>query len=413
MDERDIQRAFHAIAEQEIQDDMDMWPTIRASLTPSRPLRAVHALRFGKFAIVILILLVSAVAYALYQSTTGDPGLESVQDAKLTTPLNMKQTIGDVSVTLDWAYADSNRVVLAYTTNEPQGVNLHPTDFGGHFGLADTQSNHFLATTFSGIGGLSVQPETAQVISSFDITCLGSTMPEKINLIFDVTFGVESVTESRQGGGGGGGSGGYEGCPKEDVDAGSPAPDGSKLIGPFQFSFEVPIIPALQVNQPQSVTANGRQVTVRSLSITPSMTMGRLCYDVPDDDAWQAELTATMDGMMVKSVSGAVVQDNEPNCTSFEVNAPYLPGKTKSLTLSVEALATVPNYNQENFDRFSDLLAKQGIQVEVADEAFNFNIVSTPENMSDTETAQRINDAMAEAYSRRINGPWTFIFTLQ
>lgn len=94
--------------------------------------------------------------------------------------------------------------------------------------------------------------------------------------------------------------------------------------------------------------------------------------------------------------------------------APYLPGKTTTLTLSVKGLITTPNFSQDNIQRFVDLLAKQGIQIEVvgSGEGFGYNISRTPPNLSSQQITDTVNTAYKRAFSSYVEGPWNFTYPL-
>ena len=77
-------------------------------------------------AVFIMFFTVGMMSYAIYETINGrDPGLEAVHEAGLVTELNLSQTINDVTVTLDWAYADvfENRPSSAFVAIFP---NLDP-----------------------------------------------------------------------------------------------------------------------------------------------------------------------------------------------------------------------------------------------------------------------------------------------
>src|SRR5688572_20716208 len=129
MDEQHIKQALQAIAQEEVKDDMDMWPQIKSQLAANSPMQQRSAFRLVRVMAALAILVaVSAVTYAVYQEiTNADPGLEAVDrdnkiiyfdESKPVTPTNGETpTDYDLNVRLDYAYADANRITVSYTTS--------------------------------------------------------------------------------------------------------------------------------------------------------------------------------------------------------------------------------------------------------------------------------------------------------
>jgi len=57
-------------------------------------------------------------------------------------------------------------------------------------------------------------------------------------------------------------------------------------VGPFTFDFAAPFLPAVVVTPEQTVVAQGVPVTLAQVSITPSSTLARLCFDAARDPDW-------------------------------------------------------------------------------------------------------------------------------
>ncbi|MFN8371826.1 MAG: hypothetical protein U0694_02970 [Anaerolineae bacterium] len=67
------------------------------------------------------------------------------------------------------------------------------------------------------------------------------------------------------------------------------------LIGPYVFEFTLPYIAEVVLEPMLSVESNGITMRLESLSVSPSMTLGRLCMQLstqPGD--WLPDLTITM-----------------------------------------------------------------------------------------------------------------------
>ncbi len=417
MDEKPIRQALEALAKEEITDDMNLWPTIKAQIDSSKPVQNRRWFGFGRMILVALIFLMSAVAYALYQASNGDPGLESVQAEKLITPLNLTQTIDGITVKMDWGYADSNRILLGYTVDEPQGVNTAPVA-GMPFSLSDSSGNYFVTDSMVGFGGLKVEPEADTITDGFDPTCLGTNQPDKLDLTFNLALSVEQVTQSFSGGGGGGGGGGgnSSGC-LQVGDVSQTPPSSDQKIVQFKFQFSLPMIHAVNITDQQSVTANGIEMHTESLSVSPSMTRVRLCYSLPDQsNDWSPKGDEAIGDDQVPFQGNSIepAEDGSGNCADVMIPAPYIPGKTTTMTLNVTDLMTSYNFSPENSQSFTALLAQKGVTINVTGtgEGFNYSIVSQPKDLSDDQLNVLISDAMEQAFRRYHAGPWTFTFNL-
>src|SRR5438270_449359 len=149
MDERLITQALHDQSRKDIPDDMNIWPEVQQQLgSVSR--KAARSRLTWIVAVILALLVVSAVAHAagrLLQSQPLDPGLQGASESDLVTMLNMKQTIDGQTVTLDYAYADSNRISFSLTA-----TGTTPLDIGYRFGDVEVtdDAGHNFQTMFGG-----------------------------------------------------------------------------------------------------------------------------------------------------------------------------------------------------------------------------------------------------------------------
>jgi len=87
--------------------------------------------RLGVLPLVRALLVLVALPVGAYQAIpmiervlNTDSGMRHVVANKLGQTLNLSQTIAGCTVTLQWAYADANRVVVAYAIRQPDGQPL-------------------------------------------------------------------------------------------------------------------------------------------------------------------------------------------------------------------------------------------------------------------------------------------------
>jgi hypothetical protein len=134
MKDQELQQILHEIAMEAVPINSDVWPMLRESLIHqphwSKQARRIPASRLGwlVFALVVLFLF-SVTAYAsgpwFSRLFAKDERIKSI-DLSLSQSLNLSQTIEDVTVTLEWAYADTDWVLVGYKINNSDGKRFDP-----------------------------------------------------------------------------------------------------------------------------------------------------------------------------------------------------------------------------------------------------------------------------------------------
>lgn len=64
------------------------------------------------------------------------------------------------------------------------------------------------------------------------------------------------------------------------------APEYEKILAQFRFDFDLPINPDVRFNPKQTVTANGLEILLDSLTVTPAFTQIYLCFPSPSYADW-------------------------------------------------------------------------------------------------------------------------------
>lgn len=147
MNERRIVQSLHEIAGQAVPDDLDLWPAIRARVAPRHRSRWVHlkpTTRPGWALLVLaLCLALGAGAWAVSPIVDRlfrvDSGLNHVGQTGLGQDLALSQTVDGVTVTLEQAYADANRIAIGLTV---RGSYVLGYDLA-HVTLSDTLDRTF------------------------------------------------------------------------------------------------------------------------------------------------------------------------------------------------------------------------------------------------------------------------------
>ena len=151
MDERLITQALQDQARKDIPEDMNLLPDMQVNMARlSR--RTARSRVTWLVAAALTMLALTVVAYAASQLLQDivDPGLRGASEADLVTNLNMEQTIDGVTVKLNYAYADSNRISVGLSS---QGTVA--ADKGYRFGEArlNDDAGHEFTQMFGGGGG--------------------------------------------------------------------------------------------------------------------------------------------------------------------------------------------------------------------------------------------------------------------
>ncbi len=305
------------------------------------------------------------------------------------TPL-AAQAAGPVTVTLDWAYADAQRVAM----------QLH---FSGW------QSTYTLwGATLQTSNGQTLDLNTAQPSSQDGNTYL---------LIFNAQNRLAEDTVQLT-----------LNLPIQDIN------DWQTVLAAFQFQISLPVYPATEINDVQAVTANGLTLRLEKADIAPSYTRVILCYDKPTrgpGSDWgvaadtQLQGVALLDYVLLQDADAGIPLDPQGNFSpsqpadrcialGFPIGSVQQPQGT--LTLIIPGLENsipeaIPN---EAWAAAQQKLAAQGIQVEQYTFSANggggggWNILQRPDGMSDEQVYQLVKEALGYTFP----GPWIFTLPL-
>jgi hypothetical protein len=298
MKETRVARILHEIARQEVPDDVDLWPAIQTRVQPRRRpslwMRSRPATRLGWiFLALILTLALATVAYAVApvvgQLFQQEAGLQHVERTALVQELVLSQTVDGVTVTLERAYADANRVVIGFTVSGPEGQRYDPY----RVTLTSAEGTVFPLTTGMGatgqsdVLGVDLPAGEGAYVMSFDAAVEGeppaldlrlAVRVERTTLPPDATSPF--LTSARP--------------PAEPPDSAVveleplPTPDEGAIVGPFTFDFSVPFNPGHSVEVQQTAEAAGVTVRLERVVVTPSETRAILCFEPPAgaDTVW-------------------------------------------------------------------------------------------------------------------------------
>ena len=362
-----------------------------------------------------------------------DPGLENVQDLGLVTQLELqgtmtlptpvstilpttqtssassgeattsteiaRETVNGVTVILNWAYIDDSRIAYQYTIRGMQNVLSDTIDISTVVGATALVTDPLpLTGTGGGAGGVSAGPGDEAgmvVVNAEQYLKLPAQEGDLIWVSLDISLGDVEVPI-------------WETGPD-----GQPVSENSirmvyvPLFATFHFDFTLPFYPSVTIEPKLSVAANGINMTLEWMRVSPSNTEVSICCDLPSKNDWQPEATLKLGDFEPVSIgiySSDGPADGVRRCVQLSFPAPY-ERKSTMATLTIDRLVTPIDYFT-NTEAARQKLAEQGIVVEfhVEESSADYEVLSAPEGMSDEELHRLIGDSLREIYP----GPWIF-----
>lgn len=358
------------------------------------------------------------------------PGVKPVPPQPTPQPV-AEQSIDQVSLTLDWVFADAKRVAFGYTiTGLPDlpdafilGGTIVVTDAqgnpvgGGDGGSSTLHRNPDQAGTLSGTWSTILQqPLTIDQLSlKIDITLDGTHGNDWNYIIGNVTNPAISPTAESTG-------------TIPDVIPGN-------LVGTYHFDVTTQVYPVTTLRPGQVIEANGIQMELLQAELTPSYSNFILCYNKPSAEDWMignAELTSGVDQawlsgysllsdpdfvmknpviLLPTSLSGGSVR-----CVQVEFMLGHS-NQSRTITLTIPGLErSVPEViPQAELELALAKLREQGIEMTysitrgVGGGGGGPEYTRLPEGVTQNEAYGRFMDALGY----RAPGPWVFTFSFQ
>ncbi len=134
MKKQEFRQLLHEVAMQTVPSNRDIWPMLQERLTADlhrrQRVRLLPATRLGWVGFALATVFVfSITAYAggswLHRLLERDERLQHI-DLSLSQRLALSQTIENVTVAVEWVYADTDRVLVGYTIRAADGKRFDP-----------------------------------------------------------------------------------------------------------------------------------------------------------------------------------------------------------------------------------------------------------------------------------------------
>lgn len=190
------------------------------------------------------------------------------------------------------------------------------------------------------------------------------------------------------------------------VDVDSSAQPEYETVGPFNFEFSVPFIAAVVTEPMQAVEMADIAITLERVAVTPSLTVARLCYELPEGDSnWQPHAELMIGAEIVTPTMSSTGGEGGTGflCSDIGFPAPYERQPTQ-WTLTVPLLE---KWAVIDPNAIRDAMAAHGVEVEVSEDGFGYSVMGIPEGMEGAELDALLEQARLDQ-TETLEGPWVF-----
>ena len=208
---------------------------------------------------ILIASLLGGTAFAVSQHFWGvfvhDQGAGGAFLKKLGKTVQLTQAHQGYTMTISWVYSDSIRTIIGYTIVGPAGHNFKAFDFANDDVVLQTDAGQQLPLLNGASDALS--SASAQEIIYFDTSTLSHTSTTLALHLRIAKFTAE-----------------------DDVNN---APTYTPIVvpGPFHFDYTTPYYAGQTINMQQTLSANGKAVTLERVVVTPSAAQAYLKLSFP------------------------------------------------------------------------------------------------------------------------------------
>jgi hypothetical protein len=335
------------------------------------------------------------VPVAAMQTTKDNSPLEAARAAGLGLAVNQTQTIGGVSVTLDYVYADVREIAIFATVESTRGqVDI------SHRWTSRLKTPGHEAFFRHGEGGrLAEDVALTPIIKHFEFTPeFDASELEALPDELEMTFIMSTLKDPVR-------------APEATADASPESTQEAKPLPDFtyEFQFTVPFYRAIEKQLDDTQTVNDTPLTLKSVSITPISTDLELCMDFPHDNTWRLRGSSLkMEGnvTMINRLTPYFFRDD---CEIYSVMA-YAGLQPQQLEFQIEAIGQDLIFETEiDWEALVPQLEENGISM-------TLNEAGMPQGLDTIPPGGELNyiEVLNElGVGERIEGPWTFEVDLQ
>lgn len=289
-------------------------------------LTALHPRKYQKLSIRAVLTLVAvlvigigvviAVNSILQQFVDYDAGLKAIYEQGLGHEIGISQSHEGYTVTLEWAYADGNRLILAYVIQGHAGTQYTNLS-SDHFSLTLRDTGEEIPFS-QGMTGAAIDQlgefigfderdeihtsDRSLLILTYDLSEIDTANRSTLDLQLEVTVYGVTLQQRTQ-------------MPIDRFDDMKDGPDAS-----FIFDFSVDLTAERRIfNSPLDAHDQGVTVHLREVSVAPSQTRVVVCFTPPDSARqWTAiPQLMTADGEVPGGGAVRPYMDGEESCQDY------------------------------------------------------------------------------------------------
>jgi hypothetical protein len=286
-----LRKALWQTAVDDIPDDGDLWPRIKANLPVKRILLGHPKAKLSLTVMIVLVslIVIATVAYACYRIMI-DQGLQNVENkglvvnynqtseptvfaavpTQLAQPTGLSRTQNGIAVTLNWAYADENRLALQITVEGlklPEGALVR--DFICKLYISNNQGISIGSIDPADVQIQRDKPGQPIILTYVSNQPVDASRHDHLNLSMDLTIGPCGPRWNF----------GEVTIPGQESQTPTPPP----LIGNYHFNVTVPVNIGLTQTPNQTLTADGIRVRLEKITFSPSFTSLHICFETTGD----------------------------------------------------------------------------------------------------------------------------------
>jgi hypothetical protein len=284
-----------------------------------------------------------------------DPGYTFVKEAGLVQELNLSQTQGDLTATVESFYADENRIIVAYNLVAPD----------------DSASRNFEVDLTDASGSpYELYPNDnpthtrESLVASFRVGY--NYLAEMSPFIFTINYSEDIV---------------------------------------FEFEIEAEVHFAVRVVWDMHYEAATVNMHLYEMSVSPSMTVTTFCFIRPAGVSWtpQGTISSVEGTMALRAYYSFILIEYEP-CIDVYAYIPYdFDGTVEPMSITIDRLATPRLQTLENMRNLQTRAEEIGISVEIINMGDPVGYQYTA-----SETTPEFVALVDEMLYEHIDGPWLF-----
>ncbi len=286
-----LRKALWQTTLDDIPENINLWPRIKANVSINRRPVGRPKVRLSLAVIIVFIslILVATAAYAYYRIMI-DPGLQNVENKGLVidfnqaseptvfaaVPTQLAQSTGPsitqngITVTLNWAYADENRLAMQMTVGGfklPEGALIR--DYICKLYVSNDQG-----ISIGSIDPVDIQiqkdkPGQPILLTYVSNQPIDASRHDHLRLSMDLTIGACGPRWNF----------GEVTIPGQESQTPTPPP----LIGNYHFNIVIPVNQGLTMTPDQTLVADGIRVRLETITISPSFTSLHICFEAAGD----------------------------------------------------------------------------------------------------------------------------------